>query len=383
MNIVIASGSFKDVYTSIEACEMLKNNININCNVDVMPICDGGENTYEVMKYYLDCDEIFVENVYNSYLQLKTVPYLVFNNQAYIISSKIIKLSPDEENYKNPLLLSDYGVGQLIKDALDRGYKKINICIGGTSTVDYGIGLLQALGAKIYDKYGKIISRPICGKDIIKISKIVCKPIYKNVEINILADGNIGLNKMKYVTKYKIGWQYNEFKENIMKELNEGLMNLCKLTDVNFDTPFLGAAGGILIGINMMFTTKCKLGGEYYVKLFNIEEKIKNSNLVITGEGRFDNSECGKTPIVIAKLCKINKKRLIFVCGQIDNPKISKCKSVIKNDTYLKSIGIDILITCQKFYNTIKLSNSYKHNLELFKLYTPIVLKEKMKEVGI
>ena len=62
---------------------------------------------------------------------------------------------PSDDIYKNPLKLTSYGLGQLILDAIKRGYKKIYIGLGGTGTVDCGIGMSQVFGVKYFDSNGK------------------------------------------------------------------------------------------------------------------------------------------------------------------------------------------------------------------------------------
>ena len=141
MKILVASGSFKDVYDPIEACEVIRQALNQDKNqVETQPICDGGEYTFDILKRYFGMSEITAENIVNTYHRKGNARYLVKGSEAHIVSSEILRLFPREDCYKNPLQLTDYGFGQLVWDALNRGYKDIILYIGGTSTVTCGMG---------------------------------------------------------------------------------------------------------------------------------------------------------------------------------------------------------------------------------------------------
>lgn len=385
MNILVTTGSFKDVYNSMESCTLINNIIGKKHNVTTAPMCDGGEYTYDTLKYYFECIEETVANVLNSYEKYVTSRYLVLNDTAYIISSEIIRLLPCEDGYKNPLELTDYGLGQVVLDAIKKGYKKINLCLGGTSTVCCGMGFAQALGTEFYDKNGKIIDDVIKGKNLIEINKIIFdKNLYKDIELKILNDGLTGCCDMETVSRMKIGSKYKPQETAILEKLSEGISNISKITGLAQSTCFSGCAGAVFFGINILFNAEFLEGGKFFSKLFGIDEKIKNSDIVITGEGRFDNLKWEKTPITIAKIAKKYSKKLIFVCGQLDKNQFKTDNNgVSKDDVKLKEIGIDILITCQDYYDNIELSSDYCKNIELYKKNTPIIFEEKFKDIGL
>lgn len=297
------------------------------------------------------------------------------SDTAHIISSEIIRLYAGEEKYKNPLYLSDYGLGQLLGDAIDRGYKRIYIYIGGTSTVCAGMGMLQALGVIIKDKAGNVKTLPVTGKDLVSIGRIdIPRHIdFSGIEVTVIADGDARSFEMSGITELKIGDEYKYLKEEIINNTNKGIKNIITITGLSENMPFSGAAGGLAYGLDVVFKPKYLLGGEYFAGLLNLEEKIQNSDIVITGEGRYDNTACGKTPVSVARFAKKYNKRLVYVCGMINDG--------IDRKT-LKKIGIDTLLSCYDYYGALDGLN-YEERLNLFKTKTPDALRDLFRKIGL
>lgn len=385
MKYAIVSGSFKDVFDPIEACDIVEEAISSDDEIIKIPFCDGGEYTLEVLQNTKKFETVYVEDVLNPYLKLKRARYLTIGNQAHIISSEILRLYPDEDEMKNPLELTDYGYGQLIKHAIYSGYKEIYLYLGGTSTVCGGIGCAQALGVNFYDKKGILMKMPIKGKELIDIGYFELKDvIYKDLEIHIIADGDAKLYEMQGITKLKIGQIYNSQSDVIVRKIEEGIKNIAEICGVNKNKPFSGAAGALLMGIEVCFEPDYTLGSKYFSELFQIKNAIKNCDCVLTGEGRYDNTACGKAPAFVAEIAKQLHKQVILVCGQIDT-KICTGESsgIIRADkeNALLENGIDMIITCQFFYDQFPPKGTYKEKIKYYKKNTVNVIKELFQQV--
>ena len=381
MKILIASGSFKDVYSPVEACQIIADAVDSQKNDIVkLPICDGGEYTYEVLRTFFHYEERIMEGILNAYGKPVEARYLVKGDEAHIISSEIIRLYPEEDKHKNPLQLTDYGLGQMVAKIIMEGYKKIKIYLGGTSTVCCGIGFAQALGADIYSYGNEKISAPVMGKDLPAIKRIYRRDVIKyDGSISVIADGNAKSYEMAGITELKIGKSFESQKEEIIKFTDKGIHNIEKITEISPDKDFSGAAGGLLFGIEQCFMPSYELGGYYFAQLLGLEKKIQDAELVITGEGRFDNTACGKTPAAVAGLALKNRKPLWFVCGQIaENSVESYAGGIIdgEKEKNLKKIGIVKLFTCQEYYDHHPLVGDYKDQTEIFRSKTPELLKQ-------
>lgn len=383
MNYVVVSGAFKDVYTPIEACNMIKELFSEQNEVKVIPFCDGGEYTYDVLLAQGGYEQITVENVVGPYLQLRSAKYLTSGDEAHIISSQILRLLPWEDERKNPLYLTDYGYGQMVKHAIDRGHKKIFLYWGGTSTVGFGLGFAQALGAKFFDRDNVLIESPITTKKIFDISRIKdVRENYRNIEVKIIVDGNAHLYEIKKISELKIGGKYKNNVEDILEEIEKCIDKITFMCNEIKNKDYSGAAGGLLFGTELCFLPQYCLGGEYFERLLQIVEQIRSCDGVITGEGRYDNTACGKTPVSVARIAKRYDKKVLFVCGQVNKSilpdyaggiiQARKCDELYKN-------GIDMLITCQEFYDNNPPSGSYEEHVKYFKDKTPSVLREIVK----
>ena len=388
MKILVASGSFKDVFNPIEACEMIGLSLNQNKNQIVqIPICDGGEYTYEVLKKYFLYTEESAENVLNAFGQKRTARYLVKDDEAHIISSEILRLYPEEDEYKNPLKLTDYGLGQMLLDAIGKGYRKIKLYIGGTSTVCCGMGFIQALGYQIIDSVGNTLSAPITAENLRNVNQILASTkSFSDIEIQVIADGDAKSFEMSGITGLKVGKTYAEAKQTIVEQTNAGIKNIIDVTGISENMPFSGAAGGLLFGIEQVFHPEYLLGGTYFANLLSLEDAIVAADLIITGEGRFDNTACGKTPASVAALAQKYNKPVLFVCGQIAKDAVSDYSGGIvvgEHEEALRELGISKLITCQEYYDRNPMQGDYVDYIDIFRNQTPMILKELFQKENL
>lgn len=324
MKIVVAVDSFKDCLSSKEISDTIENtlkSLDKNINIEKITIADGGEGTVEALKESVDTTllECIVENPLGKKVKAK---YGLFPNKKEAIiemaSASGIQLLAAEE--RNPLYTSSYGTGELILDAINRGVKKIYLGIGGSSTNDCGLGMMQALGVEIYDETGKIVR--VSGKDLKRIKRIDVQNIKKEVletEFIIICDVNnplYGENGAAYI----YGPQKGATPE-IVKELDGGLINVCGILNNNFkmdinSIPGVGAAGGMGAATIAFFNSKLKSGIDVILDFNKFEEKIKDADLIITGEGKIDSQTInGKVISGIVK--RAQNKKIIAIAGNV------------------------------------------------------------------
>lgn len=365
MRILIAMGSFKDVYSPIEMTQMVGDAIIKAEDISLVPMCDGGEYTFDVISFHCNCQIITVDNIINPYGKRVKGKYLAVDDEAYVISSEILHLSPGEEEFKNPLLLTDYGLGQLVDDALCKGFKTINLCLGGTSTVCFGMGFAQALGVEMLDKAGRLINEPITPLLLKDVEKVRAMP-KREVTINVINDGITSAHDLPKVNPQKIGTLFLGQKENILCSLDRILRKVCSLTGVSIDTAYAGNAGGVCFGIECILDAKYIKGTEYFMDIFGVKDKIVNADIIITGEGKLDNVHVEKLPVVISKTAKSFGKKCIFICGQ---------RGELEDDILLK-YGIEDIICCKDHY--CKYDDNYIDSIDTYKNLTPIIIRKEL-----
>jgi glycerate kinase len=241
-----------------------------------------------------------------------------------------ITLIPAEA--RDPMKTTTYGVGEMIRDAIDQGCRSFLMGIGGSATNDGGAGMLQALGFDLLDETGAPIEKGARGLE--KLHAVCAQnadPLLKNCEFRIACDvtnplcGNLGCSAVygpqKGATSENIplmdGWlaRYAE----LAKSVNEA---------ADPDLPGAGAAGGLGFAFSAFLGGKLQSGISLVLDAICAEDHIKKADIVLTGEGRLDGqSAMGKAPVGVASLAKKHGKPVIAFAGCVSE-EADKCNEV-------------------------------------------------------
>lgn len=324
MKIVISIDSLKGSLTSIEAGNAIKKgilNVDNNADITIMPLADGGEGTVEALVEGMNGEEqtITVTGPINEKVNAK-YGILKDTNTAIIEMAQASGLPLVPTDLRNPLNTNTYGVGEIIKEAIQKGCRNFIVGIGGSATNDGGVGMLQALGYEFYDENNNLVG--LGGKVLNQIKSIKIDNRLKELDgcsFKIACDVNnplCGKNGAAYI----YGPQKGASKE-IVKELDRGLINFSEVVkkELNKDIAHIegvGAAGGLGFAFLGFLNSKLESGIKIILDEINLEEIIKDADFVITGEGRLDNQTAmGKAPIGVAKLAKKYKAKVIAIAG--------------------------------------------------------------------
>ena len=324
MKIAVAIDSFKGCLTTFQAgnavAEAAKS-VFANVEVSVCPIADGGEGTMEaiVMANGGEIHEVDVGNPFGK--KVKATYGILPQRKIAVIEMATaagLTLIPLEE--RNPLYTTTYGVGELILDAIAKGCRKFIVGIGGSATNDGGVGMLQALGFEFLDENGQQISYGAIGlKSLkrIKTDKVVSA--VKDCEFLIACDVKnplCGKNGCSFVFARQKGGT-----DETIPMMDDWMHRYAELTReiypfVDENTEGAGAAGGLGFAFLSYLNGKMDSGIDIVITETNLETRIKDADLVITGEGRLDGqSVMGKAPIGVAKLAKKYDKKVIAFSG--------------------------------------------------------------------
>jgi glycerate kinase len=325
--ILIAVNSFKGCLSSLEAAKYLEEGLketNPNLGITKIPLADGGEGTVEAIVETLGGSYVSVQ-IKDPLLRNISARYgLINNNETAIIemaAASGITLLNDEE--RDPMLTSTFGTGELILDAINRGVKNIIIGIGGSATNDAGTGMASALGVKFLDCNNNVVE---CNgsalKKIVSIDQSnICKRLSK-VPITVICDVTNPLYGPKGAA-YVYGPQKGATKE-MVKILDSNLRYFANVVEKELnisvhDLPGSGAAGGLGYGLVVFTNAKLTSGINFLIEFLCLDEKIKNTDIVITGEGKFDlQTLFNKAPWGILKKAKQMGKKVIGVAGLIE-----------------------------------------------------------------
>ena len=333
MNILIIPDSFKGSLTATEVSKEIHKAVKKiipNSKVNEMPFSDGGEGAIDFLKNN-EKGKLILTKTFDPLGRIINAPFFLFNDKktAWIELSQASGINLLKKSELNPFKTSTFGTGILIKKALDIGCEKIYLGIGGSSTHDLGSGIFVALGGKLLNKNN--VEIPLGGGELNKCVKIKTDLLNnkaKEAQIIIASDVNnplTGVNGAAKIYSKQKGASENQIIELEKKSIYFSSLikkfNSKEITKIRGG----GAAGGTAAGLYGLLNSKIKNGFDILKKISNLEKIIKESNLVITGEGRFDNQSLnGKLPIRIAEITAKHKIPTIILTGKksVDNKKI-------------------------------------------------------------
>jgi glycerate kinase len=307
MKVLIAPDSFKGNMSAPEVCRIITEGIHKvdnSISVYAVPLADGGEGTAKAITESRQGDFIPVKVRGPLGDPVESFIGLVNNGKTAVLdmasASGIELISRDK---LNPMKTTSYGTGELIRAALDKQVTEMTIGIGGSATNDGGIGMLMALGYRFLDDQGKDVGEG--GEALGKIASIDvggAHPGLKNLSIRIASDvtnpllGPTGASAI-------FGPQKGASPEMI-KILDAGLAKLkaawikAGLSNEE-DRPGDGAAGGLGAALRYCLDAKMESGAMLVMDSAGFFDQVKDSDLVITGEGMTDGQTAG------GKLCSV------------------------------------------------------------------------------
>ena len=324
MKIVVAPDSFKGSISARDLCAAVCRGIHAaDPKIDVieLPLADGGEGTVDNMVYSTQGETRLVQ-VNDPLGRPIRAAYGILGDHATVIiemaqASGLPLLKPDE---RNPLITSSFGTGELVLHALNAGYRKFIIGLGGSATNDGGAGMLKALGAAFYDQDGVLL--PKGGASLEKLSYIDLSGLDKRLQestFTIASDVNnplCGANGASTVfgpqkgatpeMVQRLDMALSRFADVVEKQLGIDVRHL----------PGSGAAGGMGAALLAFLHAEFKSGIELVMDAIHFEQKIQAADLIITGEGKLDEQTmAGKVIAGVCKKAKPYQIPTIAICG--------------------------------------------------------------------
>jgi glycerate 2-kinase len=283
-----------------------------------VPMADGGEGTAEVICGAQAC----------TWLQCKAHDPLgreIGARYAWIEDTKLAVMEMSEaagmrrltQSERDPLRANTFGIGEMILDAANRGANEIIIGLGGSATNDGGFGMARALDFRFlaheHELRGPVTE--LAGLERIQKPKDLILPkIIAAVDVKNPLLGNNGATRV-------FGPQKGVTKDQIDK-LERALTRLADVVAEEFgfdyhDKPGAGAAGGLGFGLMSFCGAKIRPGFDVVAEAVGLEAKIKDADVVITGEGSLDRQTLeGKTPAGVARLARQLGKRVFAIVGR-------------------------------------------------------------------
>lgn len=310
MKIVIAIDSFKGCMTSSQAGEAAKTGILRvlpDADVIVRPMADGGEGTVDALAAGRVKEDAAAE-VQGPLGDPVSAKYAVLDGSTAVMEmSAASGITLVRKDQLNPYKTSTYGVGQMIKDALDRGCREIILGIGGSATNDGGAGMLQALGFELLDEEGSPI--PLGAEGLGKLSEIRTENVDSRLsECRIRVVSDVGNPLTGEQGSSAVFGPQKGATPEMVKQLDQWLSHYAEVSsacvkDADPDYPGSGAAGGLGFALRTFLNAELVPGVDLVLDFTGMEEVVKDADYLITGEGQLDRQTVmGKAPSGIAGL---------------------------------------------------------------------------------
>ncbi|HEY4195663.1 MAG TPA: glycerate kinase [Mucilaginibacter sp.] len=326
MHILIAPNAFKNSLDAAKVAIAIEQGLKLSrldCTTTCFPIADGGDGTGSLI--IESCKGKLVWKEVHDPLgrKIKASFGLIDQGKTAVIemanASGLRLLNKDE---LNPLKASSYGTGQLIRSALDEGVNKIIIAMGGSATVDGGCGILNALGIVFLDENSeRLIAMPEYLVNMAKVDAAGLDQRILNCEIAILCDVDNQLLGPEGAAAI-FGPQKGASPDDV--QLLDGFLKnfaeiSVKQTGIDMaNVKHGGAAGGAAAGLHTWINARLVNGIEYFLSLTHFDEALKDTDLVITGEGSIDQQTLqGKGPHGVAVAAKNKNISVIGLAGKI------------------------------------------------------------------
>ena len=352
MKAVIAIDSLKGSLSSIEAGQAIAEGIkkaDAKAEVVIRPLADGGEGTVEALVCGMNGTLQHVK-VTGPLGEPVVCEYGIIDETKTAViemsGAAGITLVPDTK--KNPLYTTTYGVGEVIRDAIEKGCRRFIVGIGGSATNDGGIGMLQALGYGFLNKDGQQVPFGAIGlKELETITDTYVLPELAECEFKIACDVTnplCGENGCSAVYGPQKGAN-----PSMIMEMDKWLRYYAALAREKFpkanpNEPGTGAVGGLGFAFLTFTNAVLESGIKIVLEETKLESYVKEADVVVTGEGRLDfQTAMGKAPVGVAGLAK-----------KFDIPVLAFAGSVTKDATECNKNGIDAFFPILRGISTLE-----------------------------
>lgn len=325
MNLVFASDSFKGSLSSQTIAQILTEEAALafpGCGTASVPVADGGEGTLDAVQSALSGTRRRV-NISGPLFAPAQGEYLLLEHHTALIElAQAAGLTMVPPSRRDPRYTTTYGVGELIRDALDQGCTTIYLALGGSATNDGGIGAMSALGIRFLDERGRELSG--VGEDLEQVRHIDRSGLHPKVadtKFIVMSDVTNPLLGRQGAT-YTFGPQKGADPQ-VLQQLEQGMDRYARLvsqtTGVSIATvPGGGAAGGMGAACLAFLNAEIRSGIQTVLDLAGFDELLEQADLVITGEGRLDGQSVGgKAVSGIARRCQEKGVPVLAIAGSL------------------------------------------------------------------
>jgi len=322
--ILIAADSFKGSLSAAEACNIIARQAKLvfpQTEILQLPIADGGEGLVQVILHNLD-GQLRTIPVHDPLGRPISASYALLESGAAVIEMAAAAGLPLlQKSELNPGKTSSVGVGELILEAINMGADPIFVGLGGSATVDGGVGAASLLGIRFLDEWGGVVTNGEGLKKIVEVELSGLLSLNYSGKIIFLTDVNNPLCGPSGAAAV-FGPQKGATVEQVV-ELDQGLQQLASLVEREsglqlLDLAGMGAAGGFALPFVAFLGAEMRGGIDFVLDLLKFDEQLVGTDMVITGEGRTDaQSAMGKAISAVTRRARAVGVRVAVISGAL------------------------------------------------------------------
>jgi glycerate kinase len=326
MKIVIAPQSFKGSISGLQAARAIARGVRIaehDSETVLIPVADGGDGTLNAL---VDSTggQTFCSKVTGPLGKPVDALWGVMGDgqTAVIEMARPSGLALVPASLRNPRITTTRGTGEIIKEALDYGFRRIIIGLGGSASNDGGAGMASALGIKFLDSHGQNLSDG--GAALARLAKIdITNQHPRLTEAEIIGATDVTNPLCGPIGASTVYGPQKGAKPVVVTELEFALLNFAEVVQRDLDRDILnrpraGAAGGLGAGLIAFAGAKLRSGIDLICEAVDFDNQLEGADLVITGEGRADGSTIyDKAPVGVARHALRRGAPTILIAGSI------------------------------------------------------------------
>ena len=321
MHILIAPDKFKGSLGAQEVGAAIARGLQAaqpTAQFEIVALADGGEGTAEAIRLARD-GEWMAAAAHDALGRALTGHYawLAEPRLAVMEMSAVAGLGQLAPNERDPMRASTFGVGEMLRDAAERGAAEIIMGLGGSATNDGGFGMARALGFQFLQADGRDLTGPVT--DLLDLSRIVPPNELSLPPTTAACDVSNPLLGPDGATR-TFGAQKGATPDQ-MEILERALLRLAEVAARTFacdhrEAPGAGAAGGLGFGLLTFCNAKIRSGFEVVAEAIDLRARISGADIVITGEGKLDRQTlAGKGPAGVARMARELRKPVYAIVG--------------------------------------------------------------------
>lgn len=326
MKIVIAPQGFKAGISGLEAAQAIARGVIAaapGAETVLAPVADGGDGTLNALVDGTG-GQVFTSTVTGPLGQPLEASWGVMGDGSTAVIEMALAsgLALVPQRRRNPRVTTTAGTGEIVKEALERGYTRIIVGLGGSATNDGGAGFASALGARFLDSEGRPL--PPGGSALARLDRIEHSALHPQLaDASIIAATDVTNPLCGPDGASAVFGPQKGANPEMVWELDAALANYAQVVarDVGRDVseqPGAGAAGGLGAGLMAFAGATLQSGIDMVCEVLNFDVLLQDADLVITGEGRADRSTIfNKAPVGVARHAQAHGLPTVLLAGSL------------------------------------------------------------------